>query len=118
MGQIKANNCNLTTCRYNENGKCTNEEKRKECVEVAKNVLLVGSYDIYGCDTYSVNIKPTIEPLNTVKVSVLYNGTKETKWIDCIYTTYIKLEPKIIYGLFSHNGNKLNEKRILKWKYR
>ena len=21
-------NCNLTTCRYNENGKCTNEEKR------------------------------------------------------------------------------------------
>lgn len=26
------NNCNLTTCRYKENGKCTNEEKRKECV--------------------------------------------------------------------------------------
>ena len=22
------NNCNLTTCRYNENGKWTNEEKR------------------------------------------------------------------------------------------
>ena len=22
------NNCNLTTCRYNEDGKCTNEEKR------------------------------------------------------------------------------------------
>ena len=32
-------NCNLTTCRYNENGKCTNEEKRKECVEVAEKVL-------------------------------------------------------------------------------
>lgn len=32
-------NCNLTTCRYNENGKCTNEEKRKECVEVSKLVL-------------------------------------------------------------------------------
>lgn len=33
------NNCNLTTCRYNENGKCTNEEKRKECVEVSRKVL-------------------------------------------------------------------------------
>ena len=33
------NNCNLTTCRYNADGKCTNEEKRKECVEVAENVL-------------------------------------------------------------------------------
>lgn len=22
------NNCNLTTCRYNADGKCTNEEKR------------------------------------------------------------------------------------------
>lgn len=33
------NNCNLTTCRYNQSGKCTNEEKRKECVEVGKKVL-------------------------------------------------------------------------------
>lgn len=33
-------NYNLTTCRYNENGKCTNEEKRKECVEVAEMVLV------------------------------------------------------------------------------
>lgn len=32
-------NCNLTTCRYNENSKCTNEEKRKECVEVSRKVL-------------------------------------------------------------------------------
>ena len=32
-------NCNLTTCRYNKNGKCTNEEKRKECVEVSRKVL-------------------------------------------------------------------------------
>lgn len=34
------NNCNLTTCRYNENGKCTNKEKRKECVEVSRKVLV------------------------------------------------------------------------------
>ena len=34
------NNCNLTTCRYNENGKCTNEEKRKECLETVKKVLV------------------------------------------------------------------------------
>ena len=35
------NNCNLTTCRYNSGGKCTNEEKRKECVRVSKAVLLI-----------------------------------------------------------------------------
>ena len=33
------NNCNLTTCRYKKSGTCTNEEKRKECVEVSKKVL-------------------------------------------------------------------------------
>lgn len=33
------NNCNLTTCRYNQSGTCVNEEKRKECVEVSKKVL-------------------------------------------------------------------------------
>ena len=33
--------CNLTTCRYNADGKCTNEEKRKECVRVSKAVLLI-----------------------------------------------------------------------------
>ena len=36
----KTTNCNITTCRYNENGKCTNEEKRKECVEVSEKVLV------------------------------------------------------------------------------
>ena len=34
-------NRNLTTCRYNENGKYTNGENRKECVEVAEKVLCV-----------------------------------------------------------------------------
>lgn len=33
------NKCNLATCRYNVDGKCTNDEKRKECIEVAKAVL-------------------------------------------------------------------------------
>lgn len=33
------NNCNLTTCRYNQDGKCTNEDKQKECVEVSRKVL-------------------------------------------------------------------------------
>ena len=36
--QNKAN-CNLTTCRYNADSKCTNEEKREECVEVSRKVL-------------------------------------------------------------------------------
>ena len=34
-------NCNLTTCRYNADGKCTNDWKRKECVRVSKAVLLI-----------------------------------------------------------------------------
>ena len=34
-------NCNLTICRYNADGKCTNQEKREECVRVSKAVLLI-----------------------------------------------------------------------------
>ena len=37
--------CNLTSCRYNTDGKCTNEEKREECVEVSKLVLCLESED-------------------------------------------------------------------------
>jgi hypothetical protein len=33
--------CNLTSCRYNKDNKCTNEEKRTECVEVSEKVLCV-----------------------------------------------------------------------------
>ena len=33
--------CNLASCRYNADGKCTNEEKRKECVEVSRKVLCI-----------------------------------------------------------------------------
>lgn len=36
---MENDNCNLTTCRYNQSGKCTNDYKRKECVEVSKRVL-------------------------------------------------------------------------------
>lgn len=36
---MENNNCNLTTCRYNKSGTCTNEEKRKECADVSKRVL-------------------------------------------------------------------------------
>ena len=39
------NNCNITTCRYNADGKCTNEEKRKECVRVSKAVLVIDDFD-------------------------------------------------------------------------
>ena len=40
---IEPNNkkCNLTFCRYNADGKCTNEEKREECVEVSRKVLCI-----------------------------------------------------------------------------
>lgn len=33
------NNCNLTTCRYNKDNKCTNDGKRTECVEVSGKVM-------------------------------------------------------------------------------
>ena len=39
------NNCNLTTCRYNVDGKCTNEEKREECLRVSKAVLTIDDFD-------------------------------------------------------------------------
>lgn len=31
--------CHLSSCRYNRNGKCTNEFERKVCVDVSKLVL-------------------------------------------------------------------------------
>ena len=31
--------CNLASCRYNADGKCANDEKRKECIEVCEKVL-------------------------------------------------------------------------------
>lgn len=34
-------NCNLTTCRYNKDGKCANDGKRKECARVSKAVLII-----------------------------------------------------------------------------
>lgn len=33
--------CNLTSCRYNADGKCTNDEKRKEYIEVSEKVLCI-----------------------------------------------------------------------------
>lgn len=33
--------CNLTSCRYNADDKCTNDEKRKECIEVSEKVMCI-----------------------------------------------------------------------------
>lgn len=38
--------CNLAYCRYNADGKCTNEEKREECVEVSRKVLCINEENI------------------------------------------------------------------------
>ena len=74
---------------------------------------------VEGEETYTTDVLPTTEPLKTIKVSVLYRGTKETKWIDCTYSTQILLSfPTQVYGYFSHKGDKINIKRVLKWKYR
>ena len=31
--------CNLASCRYNADGKCANDEKRKECIDICEKVL-------------------------------------------------------------------------------
>lgn len=36
------NNCNLTTCRHNKDGKCISVENRVVCVDVSKKVLCMG----------------------------------------------------------------------------
>ena len=60
------NNCNLTTCRYNADGKCTNEEKRKECVRVSKDVLMIDELsDIKVSDNQFVKKKNTLNICNT-----------------------------------------------------
>lgn len=33
--------CNLTSCRYNADGKCINDEKKKECIEFCEKVLCI-----------------------------------------------------------------------------
>ena len=35
------NNCNFTACRYNVDGKCANDEKKKECIDVCEKVLCI-----------------------------------------------------------------------------
>lgn len=37
----KNKKCNLSTCRYNSSGKCTNGKKRKECIGVSEKVLCI-----------------------------------------------------------------------------
>lgn len=48
------NDCNLTTCRYNKDNKCTNGEKRTECIEVSEKVLCVDKKTFRKID----NVKP------------------------------------------------------------
>ena len=61
------NNCNLTTCRYNADGKCTNEEKREECVIVSKAVLMIDDLaDIEVTDNQCTENK---NPLNICRTN-------------------------------------------------
>ena len=60
------NNCNLTTCRYNADGKCTNEEKRQECVIFSKAVLMIDDFDdIKVSDNQLVKKKNTLNICKT-----------------------------------------------------
>lgn len=37
--------CHVASCRYNSNGICQNEDKRKECVDVSMSVLCLEDFD-------------------------------------------------------------------------
>ena len=52
LGVVFKMNCNLKTCRHNENGKCTSEEDRKICDDVAKKVLCVGESEEDECNCW------------------------------------------------------------------
>ena len=59
-------NCNLSTCRYNADGKCTNEEKRKECIRVSKAVLVIDDLsDIEVSDSQWIKKKNPFNVCNT-----------------------------------------------------
>lgn len=68
------NNCNLTTCRYNADGKCTNEEKRKECVEVSRKVLCVDK------DRFMDEIREAFEFLKEIAYDI---GTTGIEYRSC-----------------------------------
>lgn len=36
------NRCNFTSCRFNADGTCENEEAREECVDMSRKVLCLG----------------------------------------------------------------------------
>ena len=56
--------CNLINCRHNADGKCTNEEKRKECVIFSKAVLMIDDLDdIEVPDNQCVKKKKSIKHL-------------------------------------------------------
>lgn len=47
--------CNLTSCRYNADGKCTNDEKRKECIEVCEKVLCIDKKTFRKIDNVNIS---------------------------------------------------------------
>lgn len=74
--------CNLTSCRYNADGKCTNDEKRKECIEVSEKVL---------CMKWEVGVSnselehPTQKPVELLKYLIeTYTNENETVLDNCM----------------------------------
>ena len=64
MKITEMNNCNLINCRHNADGKCTNEEKREECVIFSKAVLMIDDLDdIEVPDNQCVKKKKSIKHL-------------------------------------------------------
>ena len=70
---MKNKNCNLSTCRHNAYGKCTNEEERKECVEVSRKVLCEDENDLI-VDYLKITVNP--EMMTSLKELLQYKPTK------------------------------------------
>ena len=80
------NNCNLINCLHNADGKCTNEEKRQECVIFSKAVLLIDDLvDIEVPDSQLIEKK---NPFNICNTNLNCEYDPETCGFAVEYSTF------------------------------
>ena len=115
-------NCNLTTCRYNADGKCTNEEKREECVRVSKAVLIIDDLvDIEVPDNQWVKKHKDVAAMKTntgtehgIKWETEWNGeniriTVSTEDGRKTETRYYSCKYPVVCGYDVYDCNKVEE---------
>ena len=98
--------CNLTSCRYNADGKCTNDEKRKECIEVCKKVLCIDKKTFRKTD----NVKHIGDDGKPIETSEFHNMTID---ID-ISVDAVNEYAKSILGRYPKNNYEFSRALALK----